>query len=30
MGTREHAEHRWRITKDENQNSHIEQENIVG
>jgi len=30
IGTREHAEHRWRITKDENQNSHIEQENIVG
>ncbi|KAK9817777.1 hypothetical protein WJX72_002045 [[Myrmecia] bisecta] len=29
IGTREHAEHRWRITKDENQHSHIAQEDLA-
>jgi DNA repair protein RAD50 len=29
IGTRQHAEHLWRITKDEQQHSHIAQEEIV-
>jgi DNA repair protein RAD50 len=30
IGTREHADHMWRITKDENQHTHIAQEDIAG
>lgn len=30
IGTREHADHMWRITKNENQHSHITQEDIAG
>ena len=29
IGTREHAEHMWRVEKDENQNSTVQQEEIV-
>jgi hypothetical protein len=29
IGTREHAEYMWRITKDERQHSHIAQEDIM-
>ena len=29
IGTREHAEHLWRITKDSNQHSHIAQEDLL-
>lgn len=29
IGTRQHAEYLWRITKDDNQRSHIAQEEIV-
>jgi DNA repair protein RAD50 len=28
LGQREHADYYWRITKDDNQHSHIECENI--
>jgi hypothetical protein len=28
-GTRQHAEYMWRITKDENQRSFIQREDIV-
>lgn len=30
IGTREHADHMWRVTKDENQHTHIAQEDIAG
>ncbi len=30
IGTREHADYMWRITKDENQHTHIAQEDIAG
>ena len=30
IGTREHTEHLWRITKDQNQHSHIAQEPLLG
>ncbi|KAK9845615.1 hypothetical protein WJX84_004608 [Apatococcus fuscideae] len=30
IGTRDHAEYMWRITKDENQHSHVAQEDVVG
>jgi DNA repair protein RAD50 len=30
IGTRQHAEFLWRITKDDNQRSHIAQEEILG
>ena len=30
IGTREHAEYLWRITKDHNQHSHIAQEPLLG
>lgn len=29
IGTREHADHLWRITKDANQHSHIAQEDLL-
>ena len=29
IGTREHAEYLWRITKDQNQHSHIAQEPLL-
>ncbi|DBB04466.1 hypothetical protein WJX77_008210 [Trebouxia sp. C0004] len=29
IGTREHADHLWRITKDDNQHSHIAQEDLL-
>lgn len=29
IGTRQHAEYLWRITKDDNQRSHIAQEEIL-
>ena len=29
IGTREHADHLWRITKDDNQHSHIAQEELL-
>lgn len=29
IGTREHADHLWRITKDVNQHSHISQEDLL-
>lgn len=29
IGTREHAEYMFRITKDDNQHSHIEKEDLL-
>lgn len=29
IGTRTHAEHLWRVTKDEGQHSHVAQEDIT-
>lgn len=29
IGTREHADHLWRITKDDNQHSHVAQEDLL-
>jgi len=28
IGTKEHAEYMWRITKDENQHTHVEREEM--
>ena len=30
IGTRENAEHLWRVTKDESQHSNVQREDIMG
>ena len=30
IGTREHTEYLWRITKDQDQHSHVAQEHLMG